>query len=101
MVGSTVGIGWNHDRFDTGTVATNGAGWSLGGRASSNTAPPARTRQQGIHNAAQMGSAVAALITPAALTLWKRPPILIAVTGNATTTATDIALNLFGVNAAN
>jgi hypothetical protein len=99
VVGSTIGSGGT-TIASTGTVATNGGGWSLEaeivkyGAAGSNT-------QQGIHSAAQSGSAVAALITPAALTLNEGLPILVAVTGNAATTATDIALNLFQVNACN
>jgi hypothetical protein len=99
VVGSTIGSGGT-TIADTAAVTTNGAGWSLGasvvkyGAAGSNT-------QQGIHSAAQVGSAVAALITPASLTLTENLPILVAVTGNATTTATDIALNAFEVNACN
>ncbi len=85
---------------DTGAVTTNGAGWQLGadvfkyGVAGSNT-------QTGIHNQAQMGGAVGSLLSPAALTLVENAPILVAVTGNATTAATDITLNLFEVNATN
>jgi hypothetical protein len=99
VVGSTIGSGGT-TIASSGAVTTNGAGWSLGasifkyGAAGSNT-------QQGIHAAAQSGGAVAALITPAALTLNEGAPILIAVTGNAATTATDIALNLLEVNATN
>jgi hypothetical protein len=85
---------------DTGAVTTNGAGWELSagifkyGATGSNT-------QIVVHEAAQAGSAVSALISPAALTLAESQPILIAVTGNATTTATDIALNVFECNATN
>jgi len=99
VVGSTIGSGGT-TIASSGAVATNGAGWSLEasvvkyGAAGSNT-------QQGIHSAAQNGSAVAALITPASLTLNEALPILIAVTGDAATTATDIALNFFAVNAQN
>jgi hypothetical protein len=99
VVGSTIGSGGT-TIADTGTVATNGAGFQLQasvfkyGAAGSNT-------QIGIHNQAQMGSATAALISPAALTLAENLPILVAVTGNATTTATDIALNLLEINATN
>ena len=99
VVGSTIGSGGT-TIADTGTVATSGAGFQLQasvfkyGAAGSNT-------QIGVHNMAQMGSATAALITPAALTLKENLPILVAVTGNATTTATDITLNLLEVNATN
>jgi hypothetical protein len=99
VVGSTIGSGGTAIA-DTGAVATNGAGWSIGasifkyGAGGSNT-------QQGIHNASQSGNAVGALLSPVSLTLVENAPILVAVTGNATTTATDIALNLFEVNATN
>jgi hypothetical protein len=99
VVGSTIGSGGT-TIASTGAVTTNGAGFSLQasvfkyGAAGSNT-------QQGIHNGTQSGSAVAALITPSALTLVESAPILVAVTGNAATTATDIALNLLEVNATN
>ena len=99
VVGSTIGSGGT-TIADTGAVTTNGSGFSLQasifkyGAAGSNT-------QQGIHNAAQSGSTMGALITPSALTLAEKAPILIAVTGNATTTATDIALNTLIVKAAN
>jgi hypothetical protein len=99
VVGSTIGAGGT-TVADTGTVATNGLGFSLGasitkyGAAGSNT-------QQGTNSVAQSGSAGGALITPAALTLNESLPILIAVTGNATTATTDIALNVFTVKGAN
>jgi hypothetical protein len=99
VVGSTIGAGGT-TIASTGAVTTNGAGFSLQacifkyGAAGSNT-------QQGIHSSAQSGSAVAALIAPSALTLVESAPILVAVTGNAATTATDISLSLFEVNACN
>jgi hypothetical protein len=64
------------------------------GAAGSNT-------QQGIHNAAQSGSTMGALLSPSTLTLAENMPILVAITGNETTAATDIALNMFEVNATN
>jgi hypothetical protein len=85
---------------DSAAVATNGAGWKLSasiakyGAAGSNT-------QIGLHNGAQNGSAGAALLTPAALTLSENLGTNIVVTANATTTATDIALNLFSVEMVN
>jgi hypothetical protein len=99
VVGSTVGSGGS-TIADTGTVATNGAGFQLQasvfkyGAAGSNT-------QIGIHNQAQMGSATAALISPVALTLAENLPILVAVTGNATTATTDISLSLLEINSTN
>lgn len=85
---------------DSAAVATNGAGWKLSasiakyGAAGSNT-------QIAVHSGAQNGSAGAALLTPTALTLNEGVGTNIVVTGNATTTATDIALNLLTVEAAN
>jgi hypothetical protein len=99
VVGSTIGSGGT-TLASTGAVTTSGAGFSLEasivkyGAAGSNT-------QQGIHQAAQSGTTMGALITPASLTLNESLPILIAVTGNAATTATDIALNFLQVNVCN
>jgi hypothetical protein len=99
VVGSTIGSGGT-TIADTGAVTDNGVGFSLAasvfkyGAAGSNT-------QQGIHNAAQSGSTIGALLTPSALTLVESSVILVAVTGNATTATTDIALNLMEINACN
>lgn len=99
VVGSTVGAG-GITVADTGTVATNNAGWQVQamvqkyGAAGSNT-------QIGIHGQAQMGAAVAALLAPSAIAATESGPILVAVTGYATTTATDIVLSFFEVNAMN
>ena len=85
---------------DTGTVTTSGGGWALEanvfkyGAAGSNT-------QLGIHQSAQTGSTVSALLAPSAITATESGAILIAVTGNATTATTDILYNFFEVNAMN
>ena len=77
---------------DSGAVTTNGGGWAIEaevvkyGAAGSNT-------QLAVHQQAQLGGAVAALLAPQALTIVENAPILCAVTGNATTTATDIVFN--------
>lgn len=98
VVGSTVSGGTTI--CDTGTVATNGTGWAIQanvykyGAAGSNT-------QLGIHQQAQIGAAVASLLVPQALTATESGMILIAVTGNATTTATDILLNRLEIAAGN
>jgi hypothetical protein len=98
-VGSTVGAGGT-TVADTGTVATNGGGWSLQadllkyGAAASNT-------QIGLHQQAQIGGAVAALLAPSLITATESGAILIAVTGNATTAATDIVFNALQVQALN
>lgn len=85
---------------DTAAVTTNGAGWQLGANIVKYGATGSNT-QAGIHNQAQMGSAVGSLLSPAALTLAENAQILVAVTGNATTATTDIALNLLQINATN
>jgi hypothetical protein len=85
---------------DTGVVTTNGGGWALManvfkyGAANSNT-------QLGVHTQAQVGNAVAALLAPQNLTAVENAPILIAITGNANTAASDIVLNWVDINAMN
>ena len=85
---------------DTATVATNGGGWALNaevykyGIAGSNT-------QLAIHQQAQVGGAVAALLAPQQLTLNEAGSIIVAVTGNATTLVTDIAANMLVVSGMN
>lgn len=99
VVGSTVGAG-GVTIADTGVVATNNLGWSLQanvfkyGAAASNT-------QIGLHQQAQIGSAVASMLKPQLITAVESGPILIAVTGNAATAATDIVFNFLEVNALN
>lgn len=99
VVGSTVGAGGT-TIADTGVSAGNNTAWSLSasvfkyGAAGSNT-------QMGLHQQAQVGSTVSALVKPSLITAVESGPILIAVTGNATTAASDILFNfleVFGVN---
>ncbi len=77
---------------DTGSVTTVGGGFELAanvfkyGAAGSNT-------QIAIHESSQIGSAIQALLAPSLLTLNEAAAILIAVTGNAGTTASDIVFN--------
>ena len=85
---------------DSAAVATNGAGWQLSASITKYGASGSNT-QIALHKGAQNGSAGAALLTPSALTLNESLATNIVVTANATTTATDIALNLFTVEAAN
>ena len=87
---------------DSGVINTVVAagGWSLtanvfkSGSAGSNT-------QLAIHEAAQAGNTVGALLAPAPLTVAESGPILVAVTGNAATVVTDITFNFLDVNAMN
>lgn len=75
----------------TGAVTTNGSAFALGadiiktGAAGSNT-------QTAIHQAAQVGSAVAALSQCQSLTLTESAAITVAITINCATTATDASL---------
>jgi len=98
VVGSTVG-GGGSIICDTGAITQNGGGWQLMasvfkyGAAGSNT-------QIGIHNQAIVSTAVAP-VAPSLSTAIESGPILIAVTGNATTAVTDILFNFLEVNAMN
>jgi hypothetical protein len=87
----------------TGPVTSSGTisgGWMISaniykyGAAGSNT-------QIAIHESSQIGSTVQPLVAPSALTLPENAPIVIAITGNAATTATDIVLNLLQIFAMN
>ena len=98
VVGSTVTGGTVV--CDTGAVTGSGVGWSVEtnvykyGAAASNT-------QIALHVSAQAGSTVGPLISPVLVTATESAPILVAVTGNATTTATDIAFNFLELNGMN
>lgn len=86
---------------DTGAYTTTGAaGWQIGttlvkyGAAGSNT-------QMALHAPTIIGATNGSLLVPSALTLTESASFLIAITGNAVTTATDINLNfaqLFATN---
>lgn len=99
VVGSTVGAGGT-TIADTGAVTTNGGGWQLQASVTKYGASGSNT-QIGIHNQAQVGAAVAALLAPSLITAPENGTILIAVTGNATTAASDIVFNALEVNAMN
>lgn len=85
---------------DTGSVTTVGGGWSLmanvfkTGAANSNT-------QTAIHQAAQTGGTLQSLLAPSNVTATENAAILIAVTINCATAATDMVLNFAEVNAMN
>jgi hypothetical protein len=97
VVGSTVGAGGT-TIADTSTVATNGGGWSLAGDVIKYGAAASNT-QIGLHQQAQVGAAVSALLAPSLITATESGAILIAVTGNATTAASDIVFNALQVTA--
>ena len=95
VVGSTVGTGGT-TICDTGNSTANGVGWSLGGEVFKYGAAGSNT-QQAYHAQAQMGTAISSMLSPTNMTAAENGAILIALTGNATTTATDIVANLFTV----
>jgi hypothetical protein len=99
VVGSTVGAG-GVTICDTGTVATNGTGWQLQGSVFKYGAAGSNT-QIGIHDQAQVGAAVTSMLAPSLITATESAAILVAVTGNATTAASDIVFNFLEVNAMN
>jgi hypothetical protein len=98
VVGSTVTGGTTV--ADTGTIATSGGGWSLQANIFKYGANGSNT-QLGLHQQAQIGAATAALLAPSLITAVENGPILIAVTGNATTAASDILFNFLEINAMN
>ena len=57
--------------------------------------------QLALHYGAQIGAQVGALLVPIPLTLAENAQMLICVTANAATTATDITQNFFEINAMN
>lgn len=85
---------------DTGSFNTVSIGWSIGaeiykyGAAGSNT-------QIAVHQQAQMGSAVGALLSPQSLSLNESGNIILALTGSVTTAVADIVANLFVVTGFN
>jgi len=92
VVGSTVTGGTVIS--DTGAVTTNSGGFNLNAaviRAGSNS-------QVCVNEGAIAGSTHVGTSAPASATATETGAILIAVTGNATTTASDIKLNYFQVD---
>ncbi len=86
---------------DTGAYTTTGAaGWIVESNVVKYGASGSNT-QRGLHASAQIGAVVGSLLPSTALTATENATILIAVTGNAATAATDITLQFFEVNAMN
>ena len=100
VVGSTVGSG-GPVIADTGAYTTAGAaGFQIMAQVFKYGAKGSNT-QIALHQGAVIGATNGALTSPAALTSTESGTILVAITGNAVTTATDIALNfaeLFATN---
>ncbi len=100
VVGSTIGTG-GVTIADSGNYSTAGAvGWALVANVFKYGATGSNT-QLGLHAGAQVGSVVGSLLVPSNMTAVESGVILVAVTGNATTTASDILLNLLEINCMN
>lgn len=99
VVGSTVGAG-GVTICDTGTVATNGGGWQVSGNVFKYGQPGSNT-QLGISNGAIAGTVHVGTSAPAAITAVETGGVLIAITGNATTAASDIVFNCLEVETMN
>ena len=99
-VGSLIGAGTGVVVADTGTVTANGSGWSVEANVFKYGALGSNT-QIGLHQQAQVGTVVTALIIPSLITATESGPINILITGNCVTTPGDISLNFMEVNALN
>lgn len=91
VVGSTVGASGT-TIADTATVATNGGAWSLQGSVFKYGAAASNT-QIGLNDRNLAGATAAVLLAPQLITAVESGAILVAVTGNATTAASDIVFN--------
>ena len=76
---------------DSAAVTTSGGGWTLTSEITKYGAAGSNT-QLAVHTAVD-GMATTALVAPALLTLAENVTIYVAVTANATTTASDIVFN--------
>lgn len=99
VVGSTVGAS-GVTIADTGTVATSGGGWSLKGSVFKYGAAASNT-QIGLNDQNLLGAVAAVLLAPQLITATESGAILVAITGNATTAASDIVFNFLSLNALN
>jgi len=86
---------------DTGAYTTTGAaGWALETNVLKYGAAGSNTQLAAVVNC-QIGAAASSLIVPVALTAPENAPIIIAITANAATAATDIIYNILLINGAN
>lgn len=95
VVGSTVGSGGTL-LATTGVVATNNGAWFVGGNVTKYGAAGSNT-QLCTSDGAIAGTVHAGMSLPALATATETGAILIAVTGNAATAATDIVFNQLDV----
>lgn len=80
------------------TTGSVGGGWQIAANVFKSAALNA---QLAVHEASQVGSFIGALLAPSTLAAVESGAIILAVTGNAATTATDITFNFLDVNAMN
>lgn len=99
VVGSTVGAGGT-TVATTGVVTTLGGGFSLEASVMKTGVNGSNT-QLAIHQSTQVGATVSPLLAPSALAAVENAPILVAVTGNAGTTATDITFSYLEIDGSN
>lgn len=99
VVGSTVGTGGT-TIASTGAITTANAGWQLSAAVTKYGAAASNT-QLGVNLQNQTGATAVAILVPQAITATESGAILIAITGNAATTATDILFNMLQVRFAN
>lgn len=96
VVGSTVGAGGT-SCADTGTVTTNGGGWRLVADIFKTAANAQLVCGYSIVGPASVAAGAVQVVAPAAPTATDTGTIWLAVTGNATTAATDIVFRLLTV----
>lgn len=94
VVGSAVTGG---TAIASAAFTTAGTGWQLAANVFKYGASGSNT-QIALHESAQAGSVVGALISPSLLTLNESASILCAVTGNAATATSDIVFNFLCAN---
>ena len=99
VVGATIGAS-GVLICSTASVTTNGTGWQIEGSLFKYGAAGSNT-QIGLHNQAQVGAAVASMLAPNLVTATESGAVLVAITGYASTTVTDILFNFLQVNATN
>ena len=99
VVGATIGAS-GVLICSTASVTTNGTGWQIEGSLFKYGAAGSNT-QIGLHNQAQVGAAVASMLAPNLVTATENGTVLVAITGYASTTVTDVVFNFLQVNATN
>lgn len=100
VVGSVVGAGGT-TVCDTGTVTTNGGGWQIEGEIYKYGAAGSNTQLCTAHGAVAGGTHLGSGGAPTLMAATESGAILVAITGNAATLASDIALSQVMIDAKN